>query len=90
MGSYQTVARAVRQGAADAGLGTAAMARVYGLDFVPLRSVRFDLVLRKKFLTYEPVTQLLETLTHRQVRTQLRRAGGYDTSLTGETAGETR
>jgi putative molybdopterin biosynthesis protein len=65
------------------------MAFLYGLDFVPLRCVRFDLVLPSEFLEYPPLAQLLETLGHRQVRMQLRELGGYDTSRTGEVVART-
>lgn len=87
--SHQSVAEAVVQGEADAGMTTGAMAFLYGLDFVPLRQVRFDLVLPDEFLDYPPVSQLLETLGHRQVRMQLRELGGYDTSQTGEIVAHT-
>ena len=82
--SHQAVARSVAGAKADAGVGTAAMAQIYGLDFLPLRSVRFDLAVRAEFWTEEPVMQLFETLSHKAVRLQLRTLGGYDTARTGE------
>lgn len=81
--SHQAVAKAVAQGQADAAMGTAAMAQIYGLDFMPLRRVRFDLAVRADFWKEEPVSQLFETLTHRSVRLQLQKLGGYDTAQTG-------
>jgi molybdate-binding protein/DNA-binding XRE family transcriptional regulator len=83
--SHQEVARAIQTGKADAGVSTASVAHVYGLDFVPLRQVRYDLVLREEYLQQEPVRQLLSTLHHRWVRTQLQVLGGYDTTMAGET-----
>ncbi len=82
--SHLAVARAVASGAADAGMGTAAIAQSYGLDFLPLRTVRYDLALCVRDLEYEPVRQLLSTLGHRWVRRQLQLLGGYDTVCTGE------
>ena len=82
--SHQEVARLVAGAKADAGVGTAAMAQIYGLDFLPLRSVRFDLAVRAEFWREEPVTQLFETLSHKAVRLQLRKLGGYDTARTGD------
>ncbi|RYG71044.1 helix-turn-helix domain-containing protein [bacterium] len=82
--SHQAVARAVAENRADAGMGTAAMAQIYGLGFVPLRRVRFDFAVRAEFLKQEPVSQLFETLAHRSVRLQLEKLGGYDTSRSGE------
>jgi DNA-binding XRE family transcriptional regulator len=50
----------------------------------PLRSVRYDLALRKSSLELSSIQQLLGTLHHRWVRSQLSVLGGYDTSRTGE------
>ena len=69
---------------ADVGVSTAALAAIYGLDFVPLRLVRYDLAVLEDSLTEEPVKQLLSTLEHRWVKSQLETLGGYDTSHTGE------
>ena len=83
--THQEVARAVRRGRADAGVSSAAVAAMYGLDFIPQRRVRYDLALREESLALEPVRQLLSTLHHRWVRSQLEVLGGYDTRFTGET-----
>lgn len=83
--SHREVARAVQAGEADAGVSTASVASVYGLDFVPLRQVRYDLALLEEYLRQEPVRQLLGTLHHRWVRSQLQVLGGYDTTMAGET-----
>lgn len=78
------VAAEIHQGRADAGISTAAIAAAYGLSFVPLRSTRYDLAIRKTSLDHVPMQQLLSTLHHRWVRSQLAVLGGYDTSRTGE------
>lgn len=85
--THQAVAQSVMSGSADAGMGTAAIARTYGLAFLPLRSVRFDFAVRAGFLCEEPVSQLFETLAHKSVRLQLQTLGGYDTSHTGAVMG---
>ncbi|MBV9470824.1 MAG: substrate-binding domain-containing protein, partial [Abitibacteriaceae bacterium] len=82
--SHQEVAQAVLTGQADVGVSTAAVATAYGLSFVPLRQVRYDLVVLEEYFQQEPVQQLLGTLDHRWVRSQLHVLGGYDTSRTGE------
>ncbi len=84
VGGHQEVALAVATGQADTGVGTEAVARTYGLDFVPLRQVRYDLALLEEYMHQEPVRQLLSTLQHRWVRSQLSILGGYDTTTTGE------
>jgi putative molybdopterin biosynthesis protein len=78
------VARAILTGQADVGLSASSVAATYGLGFVPLQAVRYDLALRTSSLTHEPVRQLLDTLHHRWVRSQLEALGGYDTTHTGE------
>lgn len=82
--SHQAVARSVASGQCDAAISTSALAKIYGLDFLPLQSVRFDLAMKSEFLELPGVSQLLETLGHRAVRAQLRELGGYDTAPTGE------
>jgi putative molybdopterin biosynthesis protein len=85
---HEEVARCVFDGQADTGISTAAAAAQYRLDFVPLRSVRFDLAVKREYLGFEPVRQLLGTLHHRWIRSQLKVLGGFDTTLTGETVAE--
>jgi molybdate-binding protein/DNA-binding XRE family transcriptional regulator len=82
------VAATVAAGKADAGVSSASVAAAYGLDFVPLREARYDLAILKEYLEQEPVRQLLGTLDHRWVRSQLAVLGGYDTSRTGEVVAE--
>ncbi len=82
--SHWEVAQAVATGTAAAGVSTASVAAAFGLDFIPLHSSRYDLVILKPYLTEAPVQQLLGTLGHRRVLAQLEALGGYDTSQTGE------
>lgn len=86
--SHLEVARAVASGAADAGVSSACVAAAYGLGFVPLREVHYDLAILKEYLEEMPVRQLVATLDNRWVRSQLRRLAGYDTGRTGEVIGE--
>jgi putative molybdopterin biosynthesis protein len=82
--SHQDVAAAVATGQADVGVSTAAVAAIYGLGFVPIRRVRYDLAMLEETMQQEPVRQLLTTLQHRWVRSQFAVLGGYDTAMTGE------
>lgn len=82
--SHQDVAEAVVSGIAYAGLSTASIAASFGLEFIPLHSSRYDLVILKEYLEEAPVQQLLGTLGHRLVHSQLEVLGGYDTSKTGD------
>lgn len=82
--NHHDVAEAVATGIADAGISTASIAATYGLGFIPLHSSRYDLVILKQYLEEAPVQQLLSTLGHRLVHSQLEVLGGYDTSKTGD------
>ena len=84
--SHVEVARAIAGGAGDVGVGIASVAAAYNLHFIPLQSVRYDLAFRTETLASPPVQQLLGTLHHRWVRSQLAALGGYDTAQTGEIA----
>lgn len=82
--NHQDVAHAVVSGIADAGISTASVAASFGLGFIPLHQSRYDLVILKEYLEEAPVQQLLGTLGHRLVHSQLEILGGYDTSKTGD------
>jgi len=68
---------------ADAGLGLAAVARQYGLDFKPLCYERFDVLIRRRDF-FEPAFQKLITLTRTDAfATHAHDMGGYDISQRG-------
>ena len=74
----------VRMGQADGCIATRAAARVFGLDFVPLLSERYDLVIRKPHLALPAVQLLLDTLSRSVFRRELEGLGGYTTSDAGK------
>ncbi len=78
------VAQAVVTGTVAAGVSTASVAAAFGLGFIPLHRSRYDLVILKPYLDEAPVQQLLSTLGHKRVLSQLEALGGYDTTQTGE------
>lgn len=82
--SHIQVAEAILAGNADAGVSAAAIANMFKLEFIPLRKSRYDLVTFKSYLKEAPVQQVLATLSHRRVISQLEILGGYETQLTGE------
>lgn len=73
----------VRTGAADACIATRAAARLFGLEFIPLVSERYDLAIRRRHLDLPPVQTLLDTLSRAAFRRELETLGGYDTNVTG-------
>jgi molybdate-binding protein/DNA-binding XRE family transcriptional regulator len=84
------VAQAVAAGRADAGVTTTCVARAFGLPFLPLKQVRYDLAVLQEYVSHPPVRQLFSTLEHRWVRSQLSVLGGYDITRTGEVVAEVR
>jgi molybdate-binding protein/DNA-binding XRE family transcriptional regulator len=82
-GGHLPAAWQVRSGEADCCIATRAAARVFGLDFIPLASERYDLAIRLPHLDYPPVATLLDTLNRAAFRRELEGLGGYDTSAAG-------
>lgn len=81
--THVEVAQAIALGDADVGLGVEAAARRFGLDFVPLFSERYDLVLSEAQMAdplLQPMLDMMQTAVFRQ---ELASLGGYDTVQTG-------
>lgn len=67
----------------DCCLATRSAARTFGLDFVPLRTERYDLVLLRKTLELPAVEAFLDVLQRAALRRKLELLAGYDTAQTG-------
>jgi putative molybdopterin biosynthesis protein len=74
----------VKNGLADCCLATKTAACVFGLDFLPLQSERYDLILHKRNLNHPSVQVLLDTLGRTSFRRELEGLGGYDTRIAGD------
>jgi molybdate-binding protein len=69
---------------ADAGIAIEAVASLLGLDFIPIKRERFDLVvLRDEFFT-EPVRNFLGLLHDAEFAREANALAGYDISDTGK------
>jgi len=77
------VAAAVAGRLADAGVSSEPAALAYGLDFLPLASEQFDLVLPAKHAASREVQGLLKVLTSPWLRAQLASLPGYDPASCG-------
>ena len=73
----------VVSGDADACLATRSAAQTFGLDFIPLHSERYDLVMRKRTGDLPAVKAFLDVLQRATLRRKLEVLAGYDTSQTG-------
>jgi len=74
----------VQTGAVDCCVATSAVARVFGLHFIPLVSERYDLVIRRQSLDSPRIQNLLDTLSRSNFRRELEGLGGYDTRVAGQ------
>ena len=83
--SHFEVARAIASRQADVGIGIRSAAQLFGLDFVPMQSARYDLVVPRAYLKSHPtLAHLLDTLVSRSFRNEIEALGGYDTRDTGK------
>jgi putative molybdopterin biosynthesis protein len=81
--THMSVAVAVLSGRADIGLGIMAAARALNLDFVPVVTEEYDLVIPEKFFLSKKVQLLLETIQSTEFKNRVSALGGYDTQHTG-------
>lgn len=81
---HLAAAWAVASGAADCCIAAGSAARRFGLDFIPLASERFELVLPKRDLARKTVQSVLDVLNRARFRRQLETIAGYDVSHAGE------
>ena len=81
--THVEVAAAVAGSRADTGIGLEAAAKAYGLDFIPLTTERYDLVMRESTFGQLPVQRMIEWLKSSDYRALLNRLGGYEDSESG-------
>ena len=68
---------------ADVCLATRSAANAFALDFVPLHSERYDLVMRRQTADLPAARAFLDVLQRAALRRKLEVLAGYDTSQTG-------
>ena len=74
---------AIKGRKADAGLGLAAVARQYGLDFIPLCQERFDILIRRRDYFEAPFQKLITLTRLDGFSLHAHEMGGYDISQRG-------
>lgn len=83
--SHFEVARAIAGRQADVGIGIRSAAQLFGLEFVPLQSARYDLVVPKAVVQSHPtIGNLFEAINSQPFRAEIEALGGYDTTETGK------
>ncbi len=81
--THMSVAAAVLSGAADTGLGIFAAARALDLDFIPVVTEQYDLVIDEAFYHSRNIQILCETINSQAFRKRVEALGGYSTARTG-------
>jgi len=81
--THMAVAVAVLSGTADAGLGIHAAARALGLDFIPVVTEQYDLLMRREFFDTQRGRILMDTIGSSAFKKRVEALGGYSAAATG-------
>ncbi|MBW2538817.1 MAG: molybdopterin biosynthesis protein [Deltaproteobacteria bacterium] len=81
--THMLVAVAVLSGRVDTGLGIYAAARALNLDFIPVVTEQYDLVIPQEYFDSDKIQILLETINTREFKRRVNALGGYNTEKTG-------
>ncbi len=81
--THLAVAAAVNGGKADAGLGILPAARAMGLDFIPLFSEEYDLVIPTENLDSDLLAPLMDLIRTPEFQREVEALGGYDANEMG-------
>ncbi|MDO9111129.1 MAG: molybdopterin biosynthesis protein, partial [Desulfatirhabdiaceae bacterium] len=86
--THMSVAAAVLGGTADMGLGIYAAARALNLDFIPVVTEQYDLIIPERFFDTDNIQHLLTMIRTPDFKQRVEKLGGYHTERTGEILGE--
>ncbi|MBU7595140.1 helix-turn-helix transcriptional regulator [Metabacillus halosaccharovorans] len=82
--SHLSVASSISSGEADVGVGTEKAAKIVGLDFIPLITERYDLVMINNKENNEILNILTDILNSVSFKKEIQALGDYDISQTGQ------
>ena len=82
--THTSVAAQIAAGSADAGMGIYSAAKLYGLDFVPVCTEEYDLIIPDHAWDSAPVQRLLDVLKSAAFAERLGQMGGYTLDAPGE------
>jgi putative molybdopterin biosynthesis protein len=85
--THMNVAVAVLSGTADAGLGIFAAAKALNLDFIPVVTEQYDLIIPEAHFESDNIQVLLETIHTEGFKRRVEALGGYGTAKTGAIVG---
>ena len=82
--THMSVAVAVLSGIADVALGIYAAAKALGLDFIPIVTEQYDLVIPEIYFELDNIQILLETIRSDIFKKGVLKLGGYNVEKTGQ------
>jgi putative molybdopterin biosynthesis protein len=82
--THMSVAVAVLGGAVDVALGIYAAAKALNLDFIPVVTEQYDLIIPEVYFKSENIQILLETINSETFKKRVEALGGYSTKKTGK------
>jgi putative molybdopterin biosynthesis protein len=82
--THMAVAVAVLSGTVDAGLGIQAAAAALDLDFIPVVTEQYDLIIAAEHFESENIQLLLDAVNSQEFKRRVNALGGYSTEKTGE------
>lgn len=82
--THMAVAIAVLSGTVDAGLGIFAAAQALDLDFIPVVTEQYDLIISNDHFGSSNIQILLETINSQIFKERVNALGGYSTAQTGK------
>jgi putative molybdopterin biosynthesis protein len=81
--THMSVAAAVLSGLADVGLGIYAAAKALALDFIPVVTEQYDLVIPEDYFGSDAIQSLLEIIHSDLFKQRVEALGGYSVARTG-------
>ncbi|MBS4207141.1 helix-turn-helix transcriptional regulator [Bacillus sp. FJAT-50079] len=87
--SHLSVASAVSTGAANVGVGIEKAAKIVGIDFIPLITERYDLVILKTDENKQLIQNVKDILSSEPFQTEINSLGDYNLSQMGQIMHET-
>jgi putative molybdopterin biosynthesis protein len=83
--THAAVGVLVKDGIADVGLAIYPIARLFGLDFMPLVEEEYDLLVTREFSEEKRFSVLMDAILSAEFARRLQDFGGYNTEGTGRT-----
>lgn len=81
--THADVAKCVAAGLASSGIGIYSVSRAYGLDFIPLFTEQYDLVMRKELFDSAAFKPVLDMLGNQAIKDFVIHMGGYTVTSMG-------